>query len=325
MVHLVRKISVFALFLAFPLLLPAQQTGLAPGSEPTQKVVVITGARFAYELVENWIEAYSRVNPGVQIIIESRGSADPLKYDILAEVYEHPAEIREKRQYLYVARYAILPVAHAGSDFASQYASKGFTQDTFREVFFNDIFAQSGKQKPIAEPYTVYTRLQKAGVPWVFARHFGYEQKDIKGTGIAGADAHLLRTLLRDSTAVSYLPSPLIYDEQTGKPIDGLVVLPPDLDGNKKVTDDEKFYDNASVVAARLEKLKPNERKNVPLEYLHLSVDKQTASEEAIKFLKWVRENGLDDLHRFGYLLPEKDQLEDNSFAAFSSRRDGGQ
>lgn len=319
----IRKILVSGLLLAFSLPVSAQnpnQTLGGPSAE-TQKVVVITGARFSYRLVEHWIEAYRKVTPDVQIIVEARGSGDPLNYDILAEVYEHPEAIKETRQYLYIARYAVLPVARTGSAFASHYADKGLNHDTFKAVFFHDIFAQDRKQKPIAQPFTVYTRMQKAGVPTVFANHFGYDQKDIKGTGIAGADSHLLKALLRDSVGVSYLPTPLIYDELTGKPIDGLTVLPADLDGNKKITDNEKVYDHIDDAARALEALKVNDARNIPMGYLHLSVDSKRAGDEAIDFLKWIQEKGLKDLHRFGYLLPDPARLEENSIKAFASRK----
>src|SRR5687767_9810369 len=71
------------------------------GTPDKQKVVVVTGARFSYKMVQRWIDDYNQVNPNVQIIIESRGSADP-QYDILAEVYEQDEEIRKNREYLNV-------------------------------------------------------------------------------------------------------------------------------------------------------------------------------------------------------------------------------
>jgi len=155
----------------------------------------------------------------------------------------------------------------------------------------------------------------------VFARHFGYEQKDIKANGIAGADVHLLKALLRDSTGVTYLPLPLIYDEQTRKPIEGLAVLPVDLNGNGKVSDDEKIYDTVDHVITTLEATSPGDVKNIPLEYLHLSVDRENASAEAIDFLKWVNENGQADLHAFGYLLPEAKRADKGAFNEFASKR----
>ncbi|MBT1700251.1 hypothetical protein KK083_25410 [Fulvivirgaceae bacterium PWU4] len=299
----------------------AGKTDLNPGARAAQKIVIITGARFSYKLVQQWIDDYNKVKPDVQLIIESRGSADPLKYDILAEVYEQEDAIRKTREYINIGRYAILPVATARSTFAKTYSEKGLDADLIKQIFFHDIFADKEKQKPIKAPFTVYTRLQKAGVPIVFTKYFGYQQKDIKGNAIAGADSHLLKALLRDSTGVTYLPLPLAYDEQTRKPVEGLTVLPVDLNGNGKVSDNEKFYDTLDKVIEQLEATEPGDIKNIPVEYLHLSVDKQHASAEAIDFLKWVNENGQTYLHDFGYLTPEAKRFEKEKFNEFATKR----
>ena len=289
-----------------------------PGS---QKVVVVTGARFSYKLVERWIDEYNKVSPNVQIIVEARGSADPLKYDILAEVYRHDDDFRSKREYINVGRYAILPVANSVSAFARNYSQKGLNGELINQIFFDDIFADQERQKDLKAPYTVYTRLQKAGVPTVFANYFGHEQKDIKGNAIAGADAHLIKALLRDSTGVTYLPVPLIYDSETRNPIQGLSVLPVDMNGNKKVSDDEKFYDDLDTVINSLEAIDARDLRNIPVEYLHLSIDKNSASVEAIDFLKWVNENGSRQLHEFGYLRPEPKEFDRERFIEFASKR----
>jgi phosphate transport system substrate-binding protein len=304
----------------------AQSEVLAKGSSNAskttgQKVVVITGARFCYKLVQKWIDDYNKVNPNIQIIIEARGSADPAKFDILAEVYEHEDQVKKGREYINVGRYAILPVATASSSFARFYTDKGLTGELIKQVYFHDLFADKEKEQKIKAPFTVYTRLQKAGAPIVFTKYFGYEQKDIKGKSIAGADEHLLKALLRDSTGISYLPLPLIYDHQTKKPIEGLTVLPVDFNGNGRVSDDEKFYQDQQTVIDRLESENPKDIKNIPIEYLHLSIDKTNASNEAIDFLAWVNENGQNDLHEFGYLKPEAKRFEKDKFNEFASKK----
>src|SRR5688572_5623603 len=81
-----------------------------------QKYVVITGVRFAYPLVQKWIDDYNKENSEVQIIIESRGTADPAKYDILIEAYDKDVELLKSREYVYIARYAVLPVANDKSE-----------------------------------------------------------------------------------------------------------------------------------------------------------------------------------------------------------------
>src|SRR5882757_5125847 len=79
------------------------------------KKIVITGVRFSYPLVEKWIEAYKVANPGVQVVIETRTTTDPAKYDLLVEAFEPEKEVKDTRDYLYLGRYALLPVANANS------------------------------------------------------------------------------------------------------------------------------------------------------------------------------------------------------------------
>lgn len=285
-----------------------------------QKYVVITGVRFAYPLVQRWIDDYNKENPEVQIIIESRGTADPAKYDILIEAYDKDVELIKNREYVYIARYAVLPVANSKSAFAHTYSTKGLTKDLFNQLYFHDIFADKDKKLEIKEPYTVYTRLQKAGAPVTFAKYFGHEHKDILGKAIAGSDEHLLKAVLRDSTALSYLPLTLAYDHATKKPVEGLSVLPVDLNGNGKVNDEERFYDDLSKVIETLEQKSNKGINNIPIEYLHISVD-GNGSQEAIAFLRWVIQNGQESLHEFGYLKPESSKFDSAKFEQFASKR----
>jgi phosphate transport system substrate-binding protein len=284
-------------------------------------VVIITGTRFAYPLIQKWIDDYNAVKPEAQVIIEARGSNDPLAYDILLEAYDQDEEVKKNREYIHVARYAILPVANSKSDFAKVYSDKGLNKDLINQLFFHDIYADKEKEQKIKVPYTIYTRLQKAGAPIVFTKYFGYEQKDIKGKAIAGSDEQLFKTILRDTTGVTYLPLTLIYDHKTGKPVDGLTVLPVDFNGNGKVNDEEKFYGNLSTVIEKLENEDSKEIKNIPVEYIHLSVDKNRINPAAIEFLKWVVQNGQSDLHNFGYLKPEVNRFEKEKFEEFASRK----
>jgi phosphate transport system substrate-binding protein len=292
----------------------------APVRTP-QKIVVVTGARFSYKLVQKWIDEYYKVNPDVQIIIEARGSSDPAKVDVLAEVYALDPSVAETREFINVGRYAILPVASSKSEFASVYGKKGLNKELIQQLYFHNIFADKEKQEEIKAPYTVYTRLQKAGAPIVFAKYFGFEQKDINGKGIAGSDEHLVKAVQRDSTGLSYLPLTLIYDHATRRPAEGLTVLPVDIDGNGKVSDEEKFFQNEDEVLSRLESADAKSSKNIPIEYLHLSVDKKSASPEAVAFLTWVNENGQRYLSEFGYLKPEPGRFEKAKFIEFASKR----
>lgn len=281
-----------------------------PAERRQNNVVAVTGVRFAYPIVQKWIDDYNVAYPDVQIIIESRGTNDPAGYDILIEAYEPEAEAKKSRDYVYIARYAILPIANSSSAFSKVYSARGLNQKLIKQLFFHDVFADKKESVLVKEPYTVYTRLQKAGAPIIFSKYFGYQQKDIKGKSIAGSDEHLLKAVLRDSFALSYLPLNLLFDHSTLKPVEGVTILPVDLNGNGKVSEDEKFYNDLPVIIQRLEESDPAEIINVPVEYLNFSVPRDNPHPEATAFLRWIIEHGQPDLHAFGFLKPEKARLE---------------
>lgn len=283
------------------------QSFLTFSQETVNSKVVITGVRFSYPLVEKWIKEYKEANPSSDIVIESRSTVDPAQYDLLIEAYEQDAAIKESRDYLYIARYALLPVANSTSTFGKVYSEKGLTEELIKQIYFSDIYANKKDAKKIANDYTIYTRLQKAGAPITFAKYFGFEQVNIKGKAISGGDEHLVKALLKDTTAISYNVPGLLYNLQTRKPLDGLTILPVDGDGNGRVSNDERFYDNLDVV---LEKTEKDEVKNIPLEYLHLSIGKHNTNPEAIKFLQWVIYHGQDNLNEYGFLKPEPKRFE---------------
>ena len=286
-----------------------------------QQVVRITGTRFAYPLIQRWIDDFNKEYPDIQVIIESRGSTDPSQYEILIEAYEPADDIKKNREYAYLGRYAVLPVANSSSEFAKIYGDKGLNKDLIVQLFFHDIYADKEKQKEIKAPFTIYTRLQKAGAPIAFTHYYGYEQKDVKGKAIAGADEHILKALLRDTTGVSYLPLSLIFDAESKKPVDGITILPVDLNGNGKVNDEEKLYTDLATVTQKFDDAPSKELNNVPIEYLHFSVDKNNASADAITFIKWVIDNGQKNLHDFGFLKPESQKLAKDKFELTASKR----
>jgi len=278
------------------------QSVLAFSQNAPENKVVVTGVRFAYPLVEKWIKEYKEVNPNSTVSIESRTTTDPAQYDLLIEAYEPEASVKESREYLYIAKYALLPVANSASAFARNFSEKGLNKELFNQIYFNNLYADKKEAQKIEQTYTVYTRLQKAGAPITFAKYFGFEQANIKGKAIAGADEHLIKALLKDSTGVSYTVPGLLYNLQTRKPVDGLTVLPVDTDGNGRVNNDERFFDTVDNVISKLEE---DDLKNIPVEYIHISISKNSTNAEAYRFLQWLTDNSQEDLHQFGFLKPD--------------------
>lgn len=111
--------------------------------------------------------------------------------------------------------------------------------------------------------------------------------------------------MLRDTEGVSFLPISLIYDVNSREINEGLALLPFDLDGNNRISDDERLRGDLDELIATIESAEPRSVKHLPVADIHLSVDKSRAHPEALAFLRWVSEQGHTALHAYGFLLPE--------------------
>jgi phosphate transport system substrate-binding protein len=201
--------------------------------------VVISGARFASGIFESWIEEYRQLYPEVEFRIEDKGAAEFSDADLIIHGYRvSNSETDKSREYITIARYAILIVSNDKSPFAQYYGRKGINRDQIKQIFFFDP-VENGDKPELKMPFQVYTRVQLAPSPIVFAACFGYDQQHIHGRAIAGSDLHLVKSVQRDSLGITYLPLPLVYSPETGKTIGGIAVIPVDYDGNGRITDDE--------------------------------------------------------------------------------------
>jgi len=270
----------------------------------SQKQVVITGARFTYPLLEKWIADYEKINPEVKITIAPRTTTDPAQYDLLIEAYELTPELREQREVLHIGRYALLPVANQKSPAARALATRGADKDELTQLYFHDLFAK--KEKDLSFPYVIYTRQQKSGPSITFASFFGYEHQQIKGKSIAGSDEHLIQAVLKDTLALSYNHPGLIYDLNTRSIKQGLTLIPIDLNGNGKISSEEKTTRGLDDLLQSLE----SNTQHLAVGNIHLSIPKEKYNQEALRFLLWVSDNGLRDLHAFGLLSPDAAQLQ---------------
>ncbi len=200
--------------------------------------IIVTGSRFTYPLLEKWIAEYKKVNPSANIKVNPRGGPETDSANLIINAHELSAtEVKAGFKTLNVNRYILLTVANSKSDFAKQYSVSGIKDKELKKLFFEkwDPFEETEakdkkkKEKAPTHTTTLYTREQIACAPTTFARHYGFEQKDLIGKGIAGDDKHLILAVLKDTNGVTYNNLGMIYDLSTRKVKQGLTVIPEDL------------------------------------------------------------------------------------------------
>ena len=145
----------------------------------------------------------------------------------------------------------------------------------------------------------MYTRASAACASISFADHFGNTWEAIRGKGISGDDKYLLSAVLKDTNGLSYNNLGYLYNLQTRKPIEGIVLLPIDINQNGRLDQEEKIYANLDQVIAYLEN-NPDE-KGIPKAYVNFVFDKNKNRDALQPFLNWVLTEGQKYNHEFGF------------------------
>lgn len=276
--------------------------------------IIITGSRFTYPLVEKWIAEYQKSHPEATFKINPRGGTNADSANLIINAHElSPEEIRPGYKVVNISRYSILPVSNSQNSLSREWAQSGIKKKDIAKLFFEKWdFTEEENQKnkkkyKHAHKLALYTRQQQACAPTTFARHYGYEQKDILGKGIVGDDKHLLDAVLRDSNGITYNNLGLIYDLKTRKQRTGLAVIPVDLNANGTLEKEEQIYENLDELVAKLENEKPEE---IAIGNVNISFPEKVdaANKHYVDFVNWVLTDGQQYLHAYGFLnLPKND------------------
>nr|WP_295874455.1 hypothetical protein [uncultured Chitinophaga sp.] len=262
----------------------------ASARQPSDTITV-TGTRFTFPLVQEWIDQFRQSHPGTVFRLVS--PRDPAAAQ--AAVHFTAQRIRHKQeqyQYTPVARYALLPVANARSG----YAAKPLTVEGLRALYFKKEGGETDPEKAI-----VYNRREKSCAPVTFAAFYGAAFEDIKGKQVPGDDQQLLKAVQEDPSAISFNNPGFIYDLRNRKPVHDIAVIPLDLNGNGQLENTEDFYADLDVLIQRLETAPPA---GIPIEDVVLSYDRALDKEKPViqAWVQYIQTAGQGQLHRYGFL-----------------------
>ncbi len=149
----------------------------------------------------------------------------------------------------------------------------------------------------------VYTRSDACGAGETWAKFLGKKQEDLAGTGVYG-DPGLADAVKNDVLGIGYNNIGFVYDSKTKKQIDGIRILPIDLNGDGKVDDKENFYESLDKL---VEAINNGVYPSPPARDLHLVSKGKPANPAAAAFLKWILADGQKFVPESGYIkLPDE-------------------
>src|SRR3954464_9889741 len=109
---------------------------LVAADAQTGSVIKITGTKFPFEIMQQWIDAYSKAHSGVQFQLSKAIPLDSADLMIVAHAFR-PGELKNDQIIIALNRYAQLPIVNSQRSDLQALQQKGFTQADLKNIYFN--------------------------------------------------------------------------------------------------------------------------------------------------------------------------------------------
>jgi len=276
--------------------------------------ISFSGAWALYPMVVKWAEEFRKINPNLKIDIAAGGAGKGVA-DALAGAVDmgmvsrdiQPAEIQKGAWQIAVAKDAVVPVMNAKNPLASRIISSGIKQDIFKSLWISGKKLTWGNLCGAANQRSVnvYTRSDACGAAEIWAKFLNGKQEDLEGVGVYG-DPGLAEAVKKDVFGIGYNNIGYAYDAKTKKPIEGLAVIPLDVNSDGKISPEENFYgDRDSLMKAVADGRYPSP----PSRNLFLVAKGKPEKKQVVAFLKWILTDGQKFTAEAGYVSPSEDIL----------------
>jgi len=232
---------------------PSTAAGLTGANPTLTGRITVSGAWALYPMMVKWAEEFQKINPGVRIDVSAggagKGMADALGglADIgmvSREVF--PVEIEKGAFYVPSVIDAVVATASAGNPLKNDLLANGINRQVFVDIWISGKITNWKEVFPGTKAIGktdlhVFTRSDAAGAPETWAAYMGQKQEDLLGIGVYG-DPGLAEAVRRDHLGIGFSNIGYIYDVKTRKQVEGLLVIPIDVNANGKIDPEENFY-----------------------------------------------------------------------------------
>ncbi len=297
-------------------LLPACSSGGARTDAAGSASITISGAFALFPLVTVWTEEYEKINPNISFDVQAGGAGKGMT-DMLSGAADIAMLSREPRQaeldqgaYLVpVSVDAVVGVFNAGNPYKADVLAHGITPEEAGRIWISGETTAWGQwlDNGATESINVYTRSDSAGAAEMWALFAGGEaQEELQGTAV-NADPGLAEAVRQDPLGVGYNNVGFAYNPATGKPNEGLAIMPIDLNANGRIDPDEDFYgsrdDLTKAIAAHIYPFPP-------ARVLYL-VTKGEPSPAVRDFYRWILNDGQAFVAEAGYVALTENRIDE--------------
>ena len=284
----------------------------APAEE--ERTIAVSGAFALFPMMTVWAEQYTALHPNIHFDVQGGGAGKGMT-DVLAGAVDiamvsralKPEETDQGAYGVPVTIDAVVATVNADNPHLDAILAQGLTPEAAAAIWMSQGTTTWGQLlgTDATEAITVYTRSDSAGAAEVWAKFMGGSvQEDLKGTAVNG-DPGVAEAVRQDALGIGYNNIGFAYDLSTGSQLEGLRVIPLDLNGDGQIGADESFYDTKDDIAnAIAAKVYPSP----PARELYL-VTKGEPDPAIVEFYRWVLTDGQAMVSDAGYVNLSADRL----------------
>jgi phosphate transport system substrate-binding protein len=276
--------------------------------------ITLSGAWALYPMAVRWAEEFQKIHPKVKFDIGAGGAGKGMA-DCLAGVVDigmvsreiHEEEVKKGAWWVSVTKDAVVPTVNVANPAFDILMKRGLTRDAFIGVYITgDITDWSDLTGgAVSGPVQVYTRSDACGAAQTWAEYLGAKQEDLGGVGVYG-DPGLAEAVRQDRNGLGYNNINYAYDAKTLKQVDGIAVLPVDVNADGIISEDEDFYGNRDdITGAIADGLYPSP----PARDLHFVCRGNPDKREVRAFIEWVLTDGQQYVPESGYINLTEERL----------------
>ncbi len=293
---------------------PGQPSGQTSDTGELEGTIKVSGAWALYPMMVTWAEEFQTIHPKVRIDLSAGGAGKGIA-DALAGAVDLGMVSRDIRQeeidqgayFVPVAKDAVFPLINAHNPAWPALAHKGIQRQTFVHLYIEGRPLTWGEISGIDSDDTVnvYTRSDACGAAETWAKYLGGEQEDLKGIAVYG-DPGLAEAVKTDPLGIGYNNLNYAYDLSTRLPIEGLQVIPIDVNENGQVDPEEDLSTKERALEAVITGVYPSP----PARDLYLVTQTEFTGVTA-EFVRWILTDGQQYLAEVGYISLTEDQIKE--------------
>jgi phosphate transport system substrate-binding protein len=305
----------FILFVLAGLVLGACNSPKTKVNTDLKGKISLSGAWALYPMAVKWAEEFRRLYPEVQIDISAGGAGKGLT-DALNGMVDigmvsrdiYPEELKGGAYPISTVKDAVVPVANASNPAINDILTKGMKKEAAADIWI------TGKAKTWSQvvgttsndPIHVYTRSDACGAAEVWAKYFGKKQEDLLGSGVYG-DPGLALAVQKDLLGIGYNNIGYAYDHATRQQLQGIRVVPLDLNNNGKIDAEESFYNTFDEIVNAIAQGK---YPSPPARDLFFVTNGKPQNRVVVEFIRWALTEGQKYVKEAGYINLSQEKLD---------------